>query len=140
MPIQIQIADKQDALTIERNLLASLRSSLPQSTNEEFVLAAKLEDGTLAGGLTASTSYGWLLIKTLWVGEKHRRQGLGQSLVQEAEIKASELGCHCAWLDTSNPKARVFYENLGYAVFSKLSNSKDQEPSSHQRWFMKKTL
>ncbi|MBX2837933.1 MAG: GNAT family N-acetyltransferase [Gammaproteobacteria bacterium] len=140
MPIQIQIADSQDALAIESNLLASLRSSLQQSVNEQFVLAAKLDDGALIGGLTASTSYGWLLIKTLWVGENQQRQGLGTSLVQEAELKASELGCHGAWLDTSSPDAKLFYERLGYAVFGNLSNSENQTPSSHQRWFMRKSI
>jgi predicted N-acetyltransferase YhbS len=140
MSIQIKLSASQDAQLIEENLLAALRRELKQSVNEQFVLAARLDDNTLVGGLTASTSYGWLLIKTLWVDENQRRQGLGQTLMQRAESKGHKLGCHGAWLDTSSPTAKAFYEHLGYAAFSQLSNSPDQEPPTHHRWFMKKRL
>ena len=101
--------------------------------NDGFVLAAKDEAGATIGGLIASTSYGWALIKVLWVSKDARQQGLGRSLMARGEQKAKELGCHAAWLDTSNPKAMKFYLKLGYEVFGELANSKEQFPPEHQR-------
>jgi len=132
--------DPQLAGTIETKLLRSLRATLPQSDNQGFVLSAKSEDGNLVGGLTASASYGWLLVKTLWVAESQRGNGLGRALMAEAETKARDLGCHGAWLDTSSPDAMRFYQRLGYETFGQLSNATGQAPETHRRWFMKKAL
>lgn len=126
---------------IERELLKSLRSSLPQSLNDSFVLTARANDGSLVGGLSASSSYSWLLIKTLWVDSAYRRMGAGAALLESAEAHAAtELGCHAAWLDTSNPDAMQFYVKFGYEVFGQLSNGPGQMPELHRRWFMKKAL
>ena len=125
---------------IEDALLRSLRETLPQFENAAFVLSAKAPDGDLVGGLTAATSYGWLLIKTLWVADTHRRQGLGRALMERAEDKAKEIGCHGAWLDTSSPDAMRFYIRLGYETFGQLANAPGQHPDTHRRWFMKKAL
>lgn len=132
--------DPKVAGTIETELLRSLRATLPQSDNQGFVLSAKSERGELVGGLTASTSYGWLLVKNLWVAETQRGKGLGRALMAKAETKARDLGCHGAWLDTSSPDARRFYERLGYETFGQLSNATGQTPETHRRWFMKKAL
>lgn len=132
--------DPKLAGTIEAELLRALRATLPQSDNDGFVLSARSEDGELVGGLTASTSYGWLLVKTLWVAETQRGKGLGRALMDKAETKARDLDCHGAWLDTSSPDARRFYERLGYETFGQLSNATGQTPETHRRWFMKKAL
>lgn len=128
------------ASMIETQLLASLREELEQATNTAFVLAATNDEGRLVGGLTASTSYGWLLIKTLWVDSRERGQGLGTILMQRAEEAGRGLACHSVWLDTSHPGARVFYEKQGYRVFGELSNSEKRPPATHHRWFMQKTI
>lgn len=138
--ITIAEDDPKLAGTIEAELLRSLRATLPQSDNQGFLLSARSEDGNLAGGLTASTSYGWLLIKTVWVAEAQRGRGLGSALMDKAEMKARDLGCHGAWLDTSSPDAMRFYEWLGYETFGQLSNAPGQTPETHRRWFMKKAL
>lgn len=130
----------EDADRIEAELLAALRSSQPQAVNASFVLTSKNGDGDLVAGLTAGSSYGWLLIKTLWVAESHRRQGLAAKLMAQAEKKGLALDCHAAWLDTSSPDAKRFYEGLGYAVFGELKNEGNQKPPAHRRWFMKKDL
>lgn len=127
------------AAQIEASLLADLRSGLPQGTNSDFVLTAGPDDA-LEGGLTATTSYGWLLIKTLWVVPDRRRSGLGRRLVAKAEDEGRALGCHSAWLDTSNPEAKAFYLALGYSEFACLENPPDAPPEGHRRWFLRKTL
>ncbi|MEM9633566.1 MAG: GNAT family N-acetyltransferase [Pseudomonadota bacterium] len=134
-------ADKDaTASEIENQLLQSLAQTNMQARNENFVLKVASKNGGLLAGLTASTSYGWLLIKTLWVDESMRGTGLGRRLVEAAEQKGRELECGNAWLDTSNRDAREFYRNLGYEDFGKLKNGQGDRPSDHRRWFMKKSL
>lgn len=125
---------------IENELLGTLHRDLPQGENKNVVLAARNRQGHLIGGLSASTSYGWLLIKSLWVIEDYRGQSIGRSLLEYAEESAKKIGCHGAWLDTSNPDALPFYEKLGYVVFGELANEAGQEPPGHRRWFMKRRL
>jgi GNAT superfamily N-acetyltransferase len=125
---------------IEAQLLHSLRTTSPQTQNTSFILSARDPGGALVGGLTASISYGWLRVKTLWIAEPCRRQGTGGHLMARAEGKARSLGCHGAWLDTSNPDAMRFYAELGYTTFGQLSNAIGQPPASHRRWFMEKRL
>ena len=135
------IEEAPDAATeIEAALLHSLREMLPQAENTALTLACRNEAGALIGGLSGSTSYGWLLIKTVWVAPGQRGQGLGSRLLTTAENRAREIGCHSAWLDTSNPEAATFYLKRGYAPFGQLSNTTDQFPPTHRRLFMKKTL
>jgi GNAT superfamily N-acetyltransferase len=138
----IQVLEGSDVVgsELESELLKSLGDVLPQSSNASFVLALKDTSDNLIGGLTASCSYGWLLVKILWVKDEYRGSGLGRSLMKEAELKGVELGCHHIWLDTSNPEAMSFYQSLNYEIFGQLSNAPDQYPPSHNRWFMKKSL
>ena len=125
---------------IEEELLASLALSNAQSTNATIVLTKRDSSGKLLAGVSGITSYGWLLVKLLWVHEDHRKTGVGRTLMLEAESRAKELGCHGAWLDSSSSAARDFYVRLGYSEFGRLSNGPDHEPAQHRRWFMKKTL
>ncbi|WP_298984664.1 GNAT family N-acetyltransferase [uncultured Roseibium sp.] len=125
---------------IERQLLRSLRQQNTQSRNETIVLKATSQDGRLLGGITASTSYGWLLVKILWVDETARGLGLGSDLLNAAETEGRRLGCHGAWLDTSNPEAYAYYLKRGYDTFGTLENGATEHPADHCRWFMKKAL
>lgn len=138
--IEISEDDGEAGNFIESQLTASLRAALPQSENRSFVLSARDGRNCIVGGLTATTSYGWLLVKSLWVAEEHRRHGLGRALMKSVEDKASRLGCHDAWLDTSNPEAKEFYVGMGYEIFGELGNAADQHPPHHRRWFLKKSL
>lgn len=132
----IQLATPSDSAAIEAALLADLRQRSPQGHNETIALAMKAPDGSLIAGLNGSTSYGWLLVKVLWVAPDQRRRGYGRALIAEAFRKAKALECQSAWLDTSDCEARQFYERLGFSVFGALQNSGSQVPPGHQRWFM----
>ena len=125
---------------LESELLLSLAGELEQSLNTGFTLSARGLDDHLVGGLVASTSYSWLLVKILWVEDRQRNSGIGRSLMEAAEAKARSLQCHSVWLDTSSPKAKQFYAKLGYEVFGQLDNSEGHTPPNHNRWFMKKAL
>jgi len=140
MNISILEGDSADARKIETNLLKSLADTQQQARNSEIVLTAKSSYGDLVAGLSGSTSYGWLLIKTLWTDEQYREQGIASELLESAENRAVSLGCHGAWLDTSNSVARIFYQHRGYKDFSRLANGTTRFPNDHCRWFMKKNL
>ena len=138
MPLQtIQLAEPLVAIDIETALLADLQQSAPQGRNETITLSVNATDGRLVAGLVGSTSYGWLLIKILWVADELRRQGYGRALVLNAFNHAKSLGCHSAWLETSNRDAMQFYRALEFTVFGIIENSGSQEPAGHQRWFLK---
>ena len=139
---QFYIAEGDEGLAerLESELLLSLALNQEQAINTGFTLSANVSEGELIGGLVASTSYSWLLVKILWVKESQRNLGVGRSLMTAAEAKAGELGCHSVWLDTSNAKARQFYDALGYEVFGQLENLEVHTPPDHCRWFMKKAL
>ncbi len=142
--MEISLAKKDRAASvadeIERKLLIALAGINVQSVNTTIIIEAKAENGALAGGVAASTSYGWLLVKTLWVHEDHRGSGLGRQLMAAAEAEGLASGCHSAWLDTSNSDAREFYLKLGYSDFGILMNGRGRAPEGHARWFMKRDL
>ena len=140
MDVLIEESDSSVAEAIESELLEALRSALVQADNSTFVLSAKCPRNSLIGGLTASTSYGWVLVKVLWVDDAQRKKGIGRELMERAENKGKSIGRHSVWLETSNPNAKRFYEALGYEEFAKLSNEAGHFPESHERWFMKKEL
>lgn len=125
---------------IEGKLLDALKEINEQSLNSTIVLSARGSDGQFVGGVSGSTSYGWFLVKLLWVDCSMRGTGMGTSLMLASEAQAKTFGCHHAWLDTSNIEAHKFYQRLGYADFGLLNNGGCNEPIGHKRWFMKKAL
>ena len=136
--VRIDVTDAE--AIIEAELLKSLHAQQAQGVNRSFNLVAENADGGMIGGLTASTSYGWLLIKILWVDSDSRRLGIGGSLLNRAEQLGTEYGCQAAWLDTSSADARRFYLRYGYHDFGVLSNRPGQPLPHHRRWFMQKQL
>lgn len=125
---------------LETALLEDLRATSAQGVNSRIDLAVRDEGGALLAGLAATTSYGWLRVNMIWVSTRRRRTGLGRHLTQAAMDLGLERGCHAAWLETSNPQARTFYENLGFEVFAQLANDAGNVPVSHRRWFLRRTL
>jgi GNAT superfamily N-acetyltransferase len=92
--------------------------------------------GEPVGGLVGRTSGGWLFVELLFVPERFRGQGLATRLIAMAEAEAVRRGCHSAWIDTLNGRARDLYERLGYRVFGELENY----PVGSSRFFLRKSL
>ncbi len=90
----------------------------------------------IVGGLWGRTGWGWLAIELIFVPESLRGQGTASRLIAMAEEEALRRGCHSAWLDTLNPKARRLYERLGYRVFGEL----EDYPVGSSRSFLQKKL
>lgn len=124
---------------VEQALLAELRTTAPQGVNDSITLIAQDCAGRV-GGLHGATSYGWLLIKTLWIEPAYRRRGLGRQLLDHAFGEARRRGCHSAWLDTSNSAAARFYQASGFEPYGRLTDTPTQSPPGHWRWFLRRAL
>lgn len=125
---------------IEQGLVEALRRNVPPNDAAPLCATALEGDGTLIGGLVGATSYGWLLVKMLWVSAEARGRGVGALLMAEAEAAALARGCHAAWLDTSSGEAERFYRQLGYESFGLLQNGPGEAPENHRRVFLAKRL
>jgi ribosomal protein S18 acetylase RimI-like enzyme len=95
-----------------------------QFTAAALHIFALATDGTVIGGLIGRTHSlrAWLEVTTIWVGEAHRRHGIGRSLMERAEEEARRRGCRYARLATSDYQAPGFYTKLGYTQYGKLEN------------------
>jgi GNAT superfamily N-acetyltransferase len=124
---------------IECRLIDALRQNVPPSDLQPLTVLAR-DGATIIGGLVGSTSYGWLLVKMLWVAEEMRGGRIGTHLMAEAERLARSRGCHAAWLDTSSADAARFYLRLGYESFGVLENALGEQPQGHHRCFLSKRL
>ena len=132
--------DGHETTVIECGLRQALESELAQSANAAITVVAKSGNDEIVGGLTATISYGWVHVVTLWVADDYRHKCIGTALLRVAEQRAIDMQCHGAWLDTSNPMARNFYVDRGFEVFGKLSNEGLGPPPAHRRWFLRKLL
>ena len=101
-----------------------------------FAVLARDAAGALIGGLYAKTGWDQLYIDTLHIVEAHRGQGLGAELMARAEAEGRRQDCAFAWLDTSAPEAKAFYEARGYTCFGAVERRAPSAP----RWFMTKAL
>ncbi len=83
-----------------------------------------------AGELVAGM-HGWTwgrvgFVKTLWVREANRRQGLGARLLAAAEGEARRRGCREMHLDAHSYQAPGFYRRLGYEEIGELPGWPDR--------------
>lgn len=86
----------------------------------EFAVWLRRNDGTVAGGATGWSRWGWLHLDVLWVDENCRGGAQGKRLVAEVEAVARERGCVLVDLDTFSFQAPEFYRSLGYEEFAAL--------------------
>jgi len=93
-------------------------------------------DGTVTGGLSGYTAWGWLFTQLLYIPDKERGKGMAGKILALAEEEAAARGCHGAWIDTFNPQALRAYQRQGYEIFGELP----EFPKGRMRTFLRKTL
>ncbi|MGK9053823.1 GNAT family N-acetyltransferase [Neorhizobium petrolearium] len=106
--------------------------------SERKPLAVLIRDveGSVIGGLSGYTAWGWLFTQWLFIPEALRGSGMAGRLLAEAENEARARGCHGAWIDTFSPLARKAYMRQGYEIFGELPDF----PKGRTRTFLKKAL
>jgi GNAT superfamily N-acetyltransferase len=83
---------------------------------EVFAAAIRGSAGDVLAGVTGHTWGGTCYVTHLWVQERHRREGLGSSLMAAVESEAKTRGCSQVILATHSFQAPAFYERLGYKL------------------------
>jgi ribosomal protein S18 acetylase RimI-like enzyme len=75
-------------------------------------------------------------LQQVWVAEPLRRQGIGRSLLEEAEAEAVRRGCEQLILTTHSFQAPRFYESLGFEIISTIP----EYPRGHSHIVLRKRL
>lgn len=90
---------------------------------EKHIYISAVDGDKVVGMLHYLLSAGVMEIVTLIVSHDRRKQGVGASLIQEAERIAKEKGAHKLYLITGKGwDSNEFYQKLGFAQISELKN------------------
>lgn len=74
------------------------------------------QQGNLIGGLHSWTTLNNLIFEYVWIDEEHRRQGLGNRLMQEVERLAKEKNCIASQASGFSFQALEFLQYCGYIM------------------------
>ena len=137
----IQITTEQGAgteirKTIIKELIAFNEAKAGTGNSEDILITAKLDNGTLVGGLIGYTHWNWVFVSALWVSEKFRGRNFGTQLLIRAEQIGRDRGCDRIHLDTFEFQALGFYQKHGFETFGTL----DHYPGNYRRFFLWKEL
>lgn len=107
--------------------LGHLSGYYSEPVNKRAYFVAKLEDGTVVGGIGMELFSGFYScgeIQKLYVSDEMKGQGLGQRLLEQIEAYAKEKGIERLYLEThSNLKEAVcLYEKNGYHRINRPEN------------------
>ena len=94
------------------------------------------EQRTIRAGAEGWTWCGSCYIRTVWVHQDLRGQGVGTRLLQAVEQEARTRGCLQIVLTSFSFQAPGFYQKLGYEVFAVL----EDHPQHHQHDYWRKRL
>ena len=129
-----------DAQAISRGLVDFNQRSVEalESPSEAvgFSVFARDDKGNVTGGLRATCFWNTLHIELLWVAAESRGEGLGSTLLAQAERFAVEQGCELALTETTSWQSKPFYEKAGYTLMATLPDY----PKGHACHFMTKRL
>jgi GNAT superfamily N-acetyltransferase len=132
------------ALSVEPAESGELAAMLGEEIAREFgprdetplCIMARDAQGTLIAGLNGVCHWRWLYVRHLWVDAPQRGRGWGRRLMAEAERLAKDRGCVGIYVDTFDPQAAAFYEDIGFARAGEIVGF----PPGHQRLFFRKSL
>lgn len=131
--------NQQESEFIRRKVIEHNMKSLPGEAKtpvEQLSFMLKDDDGTIMGGITATTFWRHLHVDFLWVDERLRGQGQGKVLLERMEEAAKEKGCRLITLDTFSFQAPDFYKRNGYEVFGLL----EDHPKGFSQYFLQKRI
>jgi len=93
------------------------QDGIPDANTRRYEYIAE-ENNKVIGFISGLTNHKWFYLTDLWVHENYRRNGLGTKLLLmlENKLKSLEIKHIYAW--TSGFNNPIFYEKLGYKVFT----------------------
>ena len=137
--MQISIEDEprsEDCDFLRKRLQEHNTSIVGPDNHAPLAIFVRDDTGSIRGGLLGETFWQWLHIRTVWVDESHRGQGLGTRLLALAEEEGIKHGCISVFLDSQSFQAPDFYLKRGYETWSELKDL----PAGHRRIFLQKKL
>jgi len=93
------------------------RDGVPLCKQKRYSHVAE-ENGIAIGFASGLTNHKWFCLTDLWVHEDFRRQGLGSGLLTMPENTVRSIGVAHIYTWTSGFRNPLFYEALGYRVFT----------------------
>ncbi|WJR65976.1 GNAT family N-acetyltransferase [Neorhizobium sp. CSC1952] len=129
-------ASSDELAAIGEGLSAFNDADVGPSERKPLAVLIRDVEGSVIGGLSGYTAWGWLFTQWLFIPEALRGSGMAGRLLAEAENEARARGCHGAWIDTFSPLARKAYMRQGYEIFGELPDF----PKGRTRTFLKKAL
>lgn len=127
---EISIPSREEAETLDDNLLEEIQKVKPFTLKEAFVpiqLCAKANGELVCGVLAYAVMWDILYVDTVWTRKDFRNKGLACRLLDEVEKRAIEMGCRTAHLSTYDFQAPLFYEKLGYIKFGEIDYKHSKE-------------
>jgi len=86
-------------------------------TKKKYKFVAKTDSGKIIGTLDLTIELNLAYVKSLLVGFKFRKIGVGKQLIETAENFAKDKKCTKVWLETNKGwAAEKFYKKVGYKV------------------------
>ena len=138
-PLTINICKTEDRTTFIESLntcnLSKVPATTPVWTPLEFIIkdSKDLELGSVLGAIKDWNS---LNVKTLWVKEAHRRQGIGTPLLNHIKSKAKAKGAHTVMVDTFDVQTEKFYLKNDYQLIDEINHFL----KGHRKIYFSKTL
>jgi GNAT superfamily N-acetyltransferase len=111
-----------DVGIVERGLFQFEENRLGTPEHAHFAIFLRDDLGHIQGGVDGHVMWHRLFIKTLWVPETLRGQGLGTRLMGAAEAEARQRQCRSVWLTALGDHALHFYARLDYEIFGVLED------------------
>lgn len=124
------------AKTLWRGLIGFNRRQAGPLRYSRVVLSARDSKGRVLGGLILQSYWKESYIELLWLTQRARGAGLGESLIKEAERRARARGSSLIHLNTYSFQAPGFYARQGYRRFGSFAGS----PQGASRYFYVKRL
>ena len=136
----IPCVEGDDEFTADKiNAITDSKIDYEDTIEDEMVVFKVIDsDGNIIAGCNLIINC-WRVadLDILWVEEKCRRQGIGSTLIREAERAAREKGCRFMTLGTFDFQARPLYEKFGFSVCGTIE---DCPTKGHTHYDMKKQL
>lgn len=134
------VAEKRRARSVTERVRTSLiaynASKAGAPRYRRLVLSARDTKGRLVGGLVGLLYWNALYVDLLWVSARSRKDGIGRSLMREAEARARKAKKELVFLNTYSFQAPGFYRKLGFREFGRIN----RYPRGAARIFLVKRL